>query len=291
MIAIDTFTSLTRTLVRQVYPMIRQAVAADARPPVTKVDGSFVTETDRWVEELFTREFEKAFPATPVIGEEAAADAHEKGINDPQQYYGALMSATHHIIMDPIDGTKNFVEGRPEFCIAVALTKRVGNGVWPECGLVAIPVAGVMYWCDQVAVFREEIESGKVTRVERRSVPEARVSVSSKDRSWLRENHLRIVCPWVSSGSSVHDFLGTALGDLRGSMVRSQRLWDLMAPLAIAERLGCELVDLLTRERVTSVSPNDLSDDIVQRPWGLTRRLMLLPRGRAIAEVITSEGD
>lgn len=287
MVGVEAFTSLARALVRRVQPTILSAVAADSRAPVTKVDGSFVTETDRFVEELFTREFERAFVGTPVVGEEAAADVHTTGVGDAAEYYARLLGAPQQIVMDPIDGTKNFVEGRAEFCIAVALTKRVGMGIWPEAGLVAIPVAGVMYWCDGARVVQERIDTGEVRAVERLSDLTQRVSVNSKDRAWLSKNGFQIRCPWISSGSSVHDFLGTALGELRGSMACTQRLWDLMAPLALAERLGCELVDFSTNERVTALSVSDLSGDLVNRPWGLARRLMILPRGRSVEEVIS----
>ena len=287
MITVDAFTSLARTLVRQVHPAIRNAFAADSRSPAIKADGSFVTDTDRYVEELFTREFEKALPGVPVIGEEAAAEAYQREVGDARTYYASLMTAPQQVVMDPIDGTKNFVEGRREFCVAVALTKRVGEGIWPEAGLVAIPVAGVMYWCSDKGVFQEDIDGGHVKPIQRFPHPEGRVSVNSKDRGWLREHNFNIQYPWISSGSSVHDFLGTALGDFQGSIVCAQRLWDLMAPLAIAEQLGCELRDFTTHERVTSVTLGDLSGDLVNRPWGFTRRMMLLPQGRPISTLIS----
>lgn len=289
MVTVEAFLSLARTLVRQAYPTIRAAVAADCRAPDTKVDGSFVTETDRFVEELFTREFEKTFPSIPVIGEEAAADAHRTTGTDARRYYATILGAPQQIIMDPIDGTKNFVEGRAEFCVAVALTKRQENGIWPEAGLVAIPVAGKMYWCDDDAVYQEGIESGEVVKVSREPQTGIAVSVNSRDRGWLKEHHYRINHPWVSCGSSVHDFLGTVLGQLQGSLVCAQRLWDLMAPLALADRLGCGLRDFATGERVLTITQADLSTDLVQRPWGLTRRMMLLPNDRTVGEMISTK--
>lgn len=254
---------------------------------MTKSDGSFVTETDHAVEEIFTREFELAFPGVPVLGEERVAVAQAQGVNDAMEHYATFMTTAEQIVMDPIDGTKNFVEGRSEFCIAAALTRRSGTGIWPQAGLVAVPMAGVMYWCDERDVYREEISSGSATKVTRVASSEARFSVNSRDRAWLRENNYRTLAPWVSSGSSVHDFLGTALGELRGSLVSWQRLWDLMAPLAIAERLGCELRDFETGEIVSSVSPKDLSPEFSKRPWGFIRRMVIVPRGGEIKALIS----
>lgn len=283
-----TFLTLTRELIRRVHPTILKAVSAESRAPKIKSDGSLVTETDHAVEAFLTAEFERSFSGVPVLGEERAADIGSRGEIDPVAYYSTFMRAPQHIIMDPVDGTKNFVEGRPEFCVAIALTKRVGDGVWPHVGVVAVPVAGEMYWCDERQVFREPIAGGELAPVTRVPSEDKRVSINSKDRAWLKEQKSLINCPWVSSGSSVHDFLGTALGRLQGSMVRAQRLWDLMAPLAIAERLGCELIDFSTSEVIRAITPTELSSDLVNRPWGLTRRMMLLPKGKAISEVVST---
>ena len=283
------FLTCVRRLVRDVYPRVREAVAADSRNPQIKADGSFVTEIDIAVETYFTEELRKAFPSVPVLGEEAAAEESAKGATEPYRYYSAFMQSHLQIVIDPIDGTKNFVEGKAEFCVAAALTSRTFGGIWPVAGLVAVPVEGVMYWCDETDVYREEIESGAMNRIERVPSAKIRLSVNSKDRAWLAEHKFEIVHPWVSSGSSVHDFIGTALGELQGSMVCKQRLWDLMAPLAIAERLGCALVDFSTGEPVRSVTPSDLSPDLEHRPWGLMRRMMLVGSGIRVADLIRAK--
>lgn len=283
------FLTCARRLVRDVYPRVREAVAADSREPQIKADGSFVTEIDIAVETYFTEELRKAFPSVPVLGEEAAAEESVKGVTEPHRYYAAFMQSPHQIVIDPIDGTKNFVEGKAEFCIAAALTSRISGGIWPVAGLVAVPVEGVMYWCDETDVYREEIESGAIHRIERVPSAKIRLSVNSKDRAWLAEHKFEIIRPWVSSGSSVHDFIGTALGELQGSMVCKQRLWDLMAPLAIAERLGCALIDFSTGEPVRSVTPSDLSPDLEHRPWGLMRRMMLVGSGIRVADLIRAK--
>jgi 3'(2'), 5'-bisphosphate nucleotidase len=196
------------------------------------------------------------------------------------------MRTGQQIVIDPIDGTKNFVEGRGEFCIAAALTHSVGDGIWPVAGVVALPVKGIMWWTDGSSVRREVIASGAVEEIGRRSVPEKRISVSSKNRAWLAENAFEMKLPWISSGSSVHDFMGTATGELCGSMVGKQRLWDLMAPLAIALRLGSELRDLVTGQVVTCINPSDLSRDLRKRPWGIERKMVLAPRETKLDELI-----
>lgn len=281
----DQFVDECRRIVREVMPIIMEAVSQSARTASKKSDGSLVTSTDHAVEGYFVRELERAFPKIAVLGEEMVS-AHSVSAEEVPQYYARFMEAPLQIIIDPIDGTKNFVEGRREFCIAAALTKRVNHGVWPIAGIVAIPVAGFMYFSDSRGVFREDIHTGAREPIHRNASEELCVSASSRDRWWLATHHYALSHPWISSGSSVHDFLGTATGTLSGSVIGAQRLWDLMAPLAIAERLGCHLLDLETGAPIHEIVPADLSPELLRRPWGLMRRMMLLSPDLKVGDLI-----
>jgi fructose-1,6-bisphosphatase/inositol monophosphatase family enzyme len=282
----DHFVSVARELVRELCPPILESFRSDSRIPTKKIDGSFVTETDYLVERRFIEVLTNAFPGVALLGEEMAASACASSRGDVRGYYASVMASPQHIIIDPIDGTRNFVEGREPFCVAVALTKRVREGIWPEAGVVAIPAEGVMYWCNQSGVFQERIDSGEVERVERQLTPERRISASSKDREWLASRGYSMKYPWLSSGASVHDLTSTAIGRIRASVVGHQRVWDLMAPLAIAERLGCVLRDLEADEVVTAIGVDALSVDLERRPWGLTRKMMLVPGDMRVADFI-----
>jgi myo-inositol-1(or 4)-monophosphatase len=281
----DDFVSRVRQLVRDVYPSIMSAVGSVSREATTKRDGSLVTATDRAVEDYFTQELQSAWPDIPVLGEERVS-SHDLSHEEPNRYYQKFMESPFQIIIDPIDGTKNFVEGKSEFCVAAALTQRVNDGIWPICGVVGVPVRGVMYFCDSKGVFREVISSGVIEPISRLNAEAEKISVSSRDRVWLAENNYSLMYPWLSSGSSVHDFLETALGSLRGSLIGKQRLWDLLAPLAIADRLGCELRDLATDASITTITSTDLSPELERRPWGIARRIMLLPKGGRVEDLI-----
>jgi inositol-phosphate phosphatase / L-galactose 1-phosphate phosphatase / histidinol-phosphatase len=90
----------------------RSGVAAD-----TKSDQSPVTIADREAELEMRRLIEAAFPDHGIIGEEL-------GTKNP--------SARHVWVLDPIDGTKSFVTGRPLFGTLIALCRD------------GIPVVGVM---------------------------------------------------------------------------------------------------------------------------------------------------
>lgn len=88
-----------------------------------KPDDTPVTPTDLEVERLIRRMITARYPGHGLIGEEhPAQDA----------------SASHVWVIDPIDGTRSFIAGRPVFGTLIALTI---DGV-PVMGVVDIPIVG-----------------------------------------------------------------------------------------------------------------------------------------------------
>ncbi|MEZ5885222.1 MAG: inositol monophosphatase family protein, partial [Paracoccaceae bacterium] len=65
----------------------------------------FVSEADRNVELAIRAELAKAFPDDGIVGEEGAPAAGSSG---------------YTWVIDPIDGTTNFVNGIPQWCVIIA---------------------------------------------------------------------------------------------------------------------------------------------------------------------------
>ena len=74
----------------------------------TKADASPVTIADRECERLMRQQIARAFPDHGIIGEELGDDRPD---------------ATYVWVLDPIDGTKAFVSGRPLFGALIALCR------------------------------------------------------------------------------------------------------------------------------------------------------------------------
>lgn len=91
---------------------------------LTKADESPVTEADQRGEALILERLDRAFPGVPVISEE---DASEFGTPDA--------IGPRFFLVDPLDGTKAFVRGDPNFTVNVAL---IENGR-PVAGAVCAP--------------------------------------------------------------------------------------------------------------------------------------------------------
>lgn len=86
-----------------------------------KSDASPVTEADRAAEAAIRAILEKERPADGIIGEE----------------YGAVREGASRVwVLDPIDGTRSFIAGRPIFGSLIALTQ---DG-WPVLGIIDQPI-------------------------------------------------------------------------------------------------------------------------------------------------------
>ena len=87
-----------------------------------------VTAADRDAEALIVRRLSAAFPGHGILGEEGAR--REVDASRPTW------------IVDPLDGTTNFVHGIPFFCVSLGLVER-GR---PVLGVVHAPALGQTFW-------------------------------------------------------------------------------------------------------------------------------------------------
>jgi len=93
----------------QILPRHRRLAEGDVDQ---KAPGDFVTIADREAERVLTRELTAMAPGCLVIGEEAC-------FSDPA-LEGAAGSAEHAFLVDPVDGTRNFVRGSADFAVMIA---------------------------------------------------------------------------------------------------------------------------------------------------------------------------
>jgi 3'(2'), 5'-bisphosphate nucleotidase len=93
-----------------------------------KVDGSPVTEADLAADRIIADGLTQLIPDIPTLSEERANQAKPP-------FRGSFF------LIDPLDGTKEFVAGRDEFTVNLAL---VTNGT-PLCGIIGVPALGLVW--------------------------------------------------------------------------------------------------------------------------------------------------
>jgi 3'(2'),5'-bisphosphate nucleotidase len=112
-----------------------------------KADESPVTAADHAAEAVIVARLHAAFPGVPVIAEEGMAQGDEPG------------GAERFFLVDPLDGTKEFISRNGEFTVNIALIER-GE---PVAGVVYAPAAGRAFWGERGrGAFEARVSHGRV---------------------------------------------------------------------------------------------------------------------------------
>ncbi|GLF94552.1 histidinol-phosphatase [Streptomyces yaizuensis] len=96
----------------------------------TKPDMTPVSEADKAAEELIRAGLLRARPGDAILGEE----------------YGLEGSGPRRWVVDPIDGTKNYVRGVPVWATLISLMEEGEDGYQPVVGVVSAPALGRRWW-------------------------------------------------------------------------------------------------------------------------------------------------
>ena len=143
----------------------------------TKADMSPVTEADLAAHRVISTNLKRITPDIPVLSEESSGIPYEE--RRRWEIYW---------LVDPLDGTKEFISRNGDFTVNIALVQR-GE---PLLGVVHIPVSGVSYYgCVGVGAFRrdEEGQAG-VIRVRHLNGGPVRVVASRSHRGELLDAYL-----------------------------------------------------------------------------------------------------
>ncbi len=178
-----------------------------------KASGSPVTAADRDAEAILVAALRQIAPRVPVVAEEMAEQSP------------ALAAGREFFLVDPLDGTREFISGRPEFTVNIGLVR---DGT-PCFGIVYVPALSTIYMTvgeghairapfspDAVAP-TGTVELPQSTRLRVNTVGEGQPLVVSASRShgsdeleaWL----LRITVKARSDAGSSLKFCQVASGD------------------------------------------------------------------------------
>jgi len=207
-----------------------QCVAADIGAVTTKEDGSPLTRADLAAHSIIESRLSALTPDWPVISEEG--DLTDVDTSTGDCYW----------LVDPLDGTKEFVKQNGEYTVNIALV----SDCRPILGVVNVPALGALYYAvqGQGAWKRTSgepvlLEGGgsaqPLTAVISRSHPSAATD-AFLDRLGVR--HV------IERGSSVK-ICAVAEGQVDVyPRPNPTCLWDTAAGVAIAREAGCRVEDL-----------------------------------------------
>jgi 3'(2'), 5'-bisphosphate nucleotidase len=204
-----------------------------------KGDGSPVTEADRRAEEILVAGLERLAPEVPIVSEEAAEDA---GGRLPWNGDGVRPAAFW--LVDPLDGTKEFVSRNGEFTVNVALIEDHA----PVLGVVLAPALERLFAaCKQSGAIIEDA-AGRRSVAARPAPAEGATIVSSRSHgdpeALERFAAGRRITAQMTAGSSLKFcLLATGQADLYPRFGRTME-WDTAAGDAVLRAAGGRVTDL-----------------------------------------------
>jgi len=213
-------------------PLIRDFNELENLQISMKGPADFVTSADKRTEKILIDELSKARPGYAFLGEEGGI---VKGAD-----------ATHRFIIDPIDGTTNFMHGIPHFAISIGL-EREGQLV---AGLVFNPVTDDL--------FTAEKGHGAYLNNKRLRVAARKDLASSVIATGLpflgKEGHARAASEMAEVmnvtagirrfGSASLDLAYVAAGRFDGFWERSLQAWDIAAGIVLVREAGGVITDI-----------------------------------------------
>lgn len=187
-----------------------------------KPDDSPVTIADKECEKLIAKMLEEAFPDDGILGEEGSRKESKNG---------------RRWIIDPIDGTRDFVRGNPLWSVLIALEKE-GE---VQAGVVHLPLMGSTCWGARGAgAFRNDIRL-KVSSIDK---PEhAVISINSLNRlksapfRGLVSSYLTMFWAYRCLGGTP-DAMMVAEGQMDAWVEPKVAPWDMAAAQVILEEAG-----------------------------------------------------
>ena len=171
----------------------------------------FVTNADLKAEKIIIEELKKARPNYSIISE-------EKGSEDNKDKKNIW-------IIDPIDGTLNFLHGIPHFAISIAL--KSDNEI--VSGLIFDPIKNEMFFAEKNngAFFNNQ----RIRVSKKNQINDCLFATGGKIKN---EPDL----PFRKSGSAALDMAYVAAGRYDGYFQHNLNLWDIAAGIIIVEEAG-----------------------------------------------------
>jgi 3'(2'), 5'-bisphosphate nucleotidase len=225
--------SLRRQLVEALIPIIRNAgktalkLQNDDLAVRAKQDGSPVTAADLASHEILRAGCLALFPAIPVVSEE------DTSVIEIGQNTNSAM-----LLIDPLDGTKEFTKGRDEFAVNIALVEggRVGTG------LIYVPARDRLFFSWGAGLAFERTAAGHRRnlphRIVRRRQPIALVSRSHSGPQTEALLEALQPCEVRKIGSSLKFAMVAAAEADFYLRLGPTMIWDCAAGQAIVEAAG-----------------------------------------------------
>jgi myo-inositol-1(or 4)-monophosphatase len=213
---------------RRAATVIQRASFDVDRISVTeKQHNDFVTDVDQAAEQAIVETLLKAYPDHAILAEESGASSN---LNDESEYAW---------IIDPIDGTTNFMHGYPNYCVSIALQQK---GVITQA-VVYDPVRNDLFTATKGAgayLNDKRIRVRNHDRVSKALLAAGHGAGPRAAAEYLKLYELMIErCQGIrSAGSAALELANVAAGRSDGYFEKGLKPWDIAAGSLLVTEAG-----------------------------------------------------
>ena len=254
---------ITKACLKASRSLIRDFGEIEKLQVSTKGPGDFVTSADKRTEKIIMEELQKAHPDYCIITEES-------GIINKQ-------NINNRWIIDPIDGTTNFMNGIPQFAISIGYEEE--NEI--KCGVIFDPIKNEMFIAEKgngAFLNNSRIRVSNKKNLKDSLIVTGGPKNSSKIKKEIFSEFVKvsnkILTPIRKFGSAALDIAYVACGRFDGYWQREINYWDVAAGIIILKEAGGFVdffehnIDAPLKKNILASNSNihnELSDLIVKK--------------------------
>jgi|TARA_Y100001970_G_scaffold58038_1_gene73562 myo-inositol-1(or 4)-monophosphatase len=214
-----------------------------------KAPGDFVSAADKKSEKLIIEELLKAHPDFGILSEEVGELNKDNKDN--------------RWIIDPIDGTMNFLNGIPQFAISIAYEEK-GEII---CGMIYDPIKDEMFAAEKgngAFLNNSRIRVSSKKKIKESILVTGGPKFNSKHKNDILSEYVKISnltnAPIRKFGSAALDLANVACGRFDGYWQWELNYWDVAAGLILIKEAG-GFVDFLSESKNSPVKKNIIASN------------------------------
>ena len=237
---------ITKACMKASRSLIRDFGEIENLQVSTKGPGDFVSSADKRTEKILIDELQKAHPEYGIITEESGV------INK--------LNVKNRWIIDPIDGTMNFLNGVPQFAISIGYEE---DGEI-KCGVIFNPITNEMFCAEKGS--GAYLNNSRIRVSNKKKIKDALIVTggpkgSSKIKDKIFSEYINVsknVSNVRKFGSAALDIAYVACGRFDGYWQRELNYWDIAAGIVILKEAG-GFVDFFEEDKSTPLKKNILA--------------------------------
>ena len=214
----------------------------------SKGPGDFVSSADKRTEKILIDELQKAHPDHGIVSEE----------------YGIINGSniSNRWIIDPIDGTMNFLNGIPQFAVSIGYEENSEI----KCGVIFNPISNEMFYAEKGC--GAYLNNSRIRVSNKKKIKDALIvtggpKYSSKIKDKIFSEYIRVsknVSNVRKLGSAALDLAFVAAGRFDAYWQRELNYWDIAAGVIILRESG-GFVDFIEDDKNFPLKKNILASN------------------------------